>query len=115
MTEDTMEDMPPAPLKIMMNVANADRAFDFAQIPNHGIGLARLEFIINRMIGIHPRALLEYSRQSDDIRAEIDRRIAGYDDPVSFYVDKLAEGHCDHCRAVRTASGDRSPIGLQKQ
>ncbi len=90
--EDTLDDMPAAPLKIMMNVANADRAFDFAQIPNHGIGLARLEFIINRMIGIHPRALLEYSRQSDDIRAEIDRRIAGYDDPVSFYVDKLAEG-----------------------
>jgi len=91
-TEDTLGDMPPAPLKIMMNVANADRAFDFAQIPNHGIGLARLEFIINRMIGIHPRALLEYSRQSEEVRAEIDRRIAGYDDPVSFYVDKLAEG-----------------------
>ncbi|TVQ42009.1 MAG: phosphoenolpyruvate synthase [Wenzhouxiangella sp.] len=92
MAEDTLDDMPEAPLKIMMNVANADRAFDFAQIPNHGIGLARLEFIINRMIGIHPRALLEYDRQSDDIRAEIDRRIAGYGDPVSFYVDKLAEG-----------------------
>jgi pyruvate, water dikinase len=90
--EDTLDDMPEAPLKIMMNVANADRAFDFAQIPNHGIGLARLEFIINRMIGIHPRALLDYQRQSDDVRAEIDRRIAGYADPVSFYVDKLAEG-----------------------
>jgi pyruvate,water dikinase len=90
--EDTLDEMPEAPLKIMMNVANADRAFDFAQIPNHGIGLARLEFIINRMIGIHPRALLEYDRQGDDIRAEIDRRIAGYADPVSFYVDKLAEG-----------------------
>ena len=90
--EDTLDDMPEAPLKIMMNVANADRAFDFAQIPNHGIGLARLEFIINRMIGIHPRALLEYDRQSDDVRAEIDRRIAGYADPVSFYIDKLAEG-----------------------
>jgi len=90
--EDTLEDMPPAPLKIMMNVANADRAFDFAQIPNHGIGLARLEFIINRMIGIHPRALLDYRSQSDEIKAEIDRRIAGYADPVSFYVDKLAEG-----------------------
>ena len=91
-TEDTLDDMPEAPLKIMMNVANADRAFDFAQIPNHGIGLARLEFIINRMIGIHPRALLEYHRQSDDIRAEIDKRIAGYADPVTFYIDKLAEG-----------------------
>ncbi|MGY6587213.1 MAG: phosphoenolpyruvate synthase [Wenzhouxiangella sp.] len=91
-TEDTLDDMPEAPLKIMMNVANADRAFDFAQIPNHGIGLARLEFIINRMIGIHPRALLDYQRQGDDIRAEIDRRIAGYGDPVNFYVEKLAEG-----------------------
>ncbi|MFU8830981.1 MAG: phosphoenolpyruvate synthase [Wenzhouxiangella sp.] len=90
--EDTLSEMPEAPLKIMMNVANADRAFDFAQIPNHGIGLARLEFIINRMIGIHPRALLEYDRQPDEIRTEIDRRIAGYADPVSFYVDKLAEG-----------------------
>ncbi|AKS41911.1 phosphoenolpyruvate synthase [Wenzhouxiangella marina] len=90
--EDTLDEMPPAPLKIMMNVANADRAFDFAQIPNHGIGLARLEFIINRMIGIHPRALLEYSKQNEEVRAEIDRRIAGYADPVSFYVDKLAEG-----------------------
>jgi len=90
--EDTMDDMPEAPLKIMMNVANADRAFDFAQIPNHGIGLARLEFIINRMIGIHPRALLEYESQSDDVRVEIDRRIAGYADPVNFYIDKLAEG-----------------------
>src|SRR6056297_578351 len=91
-TEDTLGEMPPAPLKIMMNVANADRAFDFAQIPNHGIGLARLEFIINRMIGIHPRALLEYRDQSESIRAEIDRRIAGYDGTVEFYVDKLAEG-----------------------
>jgi len=90
--EDSMEEMPEAPLKVMMNVANPDRAFDFAQIPNHGIGLARLEFIINRMIGIHPRALLEYDQQSDDIKREIDRRIAGYADPISFYVDRLAEG-----------------------
>jgi len=91
-SEDSLDDMPEAPLKIMMNVANPDRAFDFALIPNHGIGLARLEFIINRMIGIHPLALLDYAGQSDEIRAEIDRRSAGYDDPVSFYVDKLAEG-----------------------
>ncbi len=91
-SEDSLDDMPEAPLKIMMNVANPDRAFDFALIPNHGIGLARLEFIINRMIGIHPLALLDYDGQSDEIKAEIDRRTAGYDDPVSFYVDKLAEG-----------------------
>jgi pyruvate,water dikinase len=91
-SEDSLDDMPEAPLKIMMNVANPDRAFDFALIPNHGIGLARLEFIINRMIGVHPLALLDYEGQSDEIKAEIDRRMAGYDDPVSFYVDKLAEG-----------------------
>jgi pyruvate, water dikinase len=91
-SEDSLGDMPEAPLKIMMNVANPDRAFDFAMIPNHGIGLARLEFIINRMIGIHPLALLRYDEQPEELRAEIDRRIAGYADPVSFYVDRLAEG-----------------------
>ena len=84
--------MPELPFKIMMNVGNPDRAFDFAQLPNAGVGLARLEFIINRMIGIHPRALLEYDQQSDDLKAVIDNQIAGYDDPVSFYVDKLTEG-----------------------
>jgi len=91
-SEDSLEDMPEAPVKLMMNVANPDRAFDFAQIPNHGIGLARLEFIINRMIGIHPRALLEYDQQSPELRAEIDKRIAGYDSPVDFYIDRLVEG-----------------------
>ncbi len=91
-SEDSLEDMPTAPVKLMMNVANPDRAFDFAQIPNHGIGLARLEFIINRMIGIHPRALLEYDQQTPELKAEIDKRIAGYDSPVDFYVDRLVEG-----------------------
>ena len=91
-SEDSLEEMPVAPVKLMMNVANPDRAFDFAQIPNHGIGLARLEFIINRMIGIHPRALLEYDKQSPELKAEIDKRIAGYDSPVDFYVDRLVEG-----------------------
>ncbi len=84
--------MPPAPLKIMMNVGNPERAFDFAQLPHQGIGLARLEFIIARQIGVHPKALLEYSKQSTDIRAQIDPLIAGYSDPVSFYVERLAEG-----------------------
>jgi len=84
--------MPPAPLKIMMNVGNPERAFDFAQLPHQGIGLARLEFIIARQIGIHPRALLEYAKQPADIRAKIDEISAGYKDPVSFYVDRLAEG-----------------------
>ena len=84
--------MPPAPLKIMMNVGNPERAFDFAQLPNQGIGLARLEFIIARQIGVHPRALLEYDRQPADLKAKIDEITAGYADPVSFYVDRLAEG-----------------------
>ena len=85
-------DMPEAPLKIMMNVANPERAFDFGQLPNAGIGLARLEMIIASHIGVHPRALLEYDSQSAELKAEIDQRIAGYDGPVAFYVDRLAEG-----------------------
>jgi len=89
---DDLQAMPPAPLKIMMNVGNPDRAFDFARIPNAGVGLARLEFIINRMIGVHPRALLEYADQSADIRAQIDVRMAGYANPVDYYVERLTEG-----------------------
>ena len=84
--------MPEAPLKIMMNVANPERAFDFGMLPNAGIGLARLEMIIASHIGVHPKALLEYSKQDADTKAKIDARIAGYADPVSFYVDRLAEG-----------------------
>ena len=86
------ETLPEPPVKLMMNVGNPERAFEFAQIPNHGIGLARLEFIIARMIGVHPLALLEYASQTAEVRAEIDARSAGYADPVTFYVDKLAEG-----------------------
>ncbi len=89
---DALENMPKPPLKIMMNVGNPDRAFDFAQIPNAGVGLARLEFIINRMIGVHPKALLEFDTLDADTRAEVSHKIAGYSDPVSFYVDRLAEG-----------------------
>ncbi len=84
--------MPEAPLKIMMNVANPERAFDFGQLPNAGIGLARLEMIIASHIGVHPLALLEYDRQDPDVRRKIDAKTAGYADPVSFYVDRLAEG-----------------------
>ncbi len=84
--------MPEAPLKIMMNVANPERAFDFGMLPNAGIGLARLEMIIASHIGVHPKALLEYAKQDAATKAKIDERIAGYADPVSFYVDRLAEG-----------------------
>lgn len=87
-----LENMPPAPLKIMMNVGNPERAFDFAQLPNQGIGLARLEFIIARQIGVHPKALLDFDNQPESIKAQIRPLMAGYADPVSFYVDRLAEG-----------------------
>src|SRR5690606_19984476 len=91
-TTTDLGNMPPAPLKIMMNVANPERAFDFGQLPNAGIGLARLEMIIASHIGIHPNALLDYDRQDAATKQRIDERIAGYSDPVGFYVDRLAEG-----------------------
>jgi pyruvate,water dikinase len=87
-----LDSLPEIPVKIMMNIGNPDRAFDFAGIPHRGVGLARLEFIINRMIGVHPRALLEFDKQSPELKETITQQIAGYPDPVSFYVDKLAEG-----------------------
>ncbi len=87
-----LESMPPAPMQLMLNVANPDRAFDFAAIPNHGVGLARIEFIINRMIGVHPKALLNYLSRSPALREQIDRRICGYEDPVTYYVERLAQG-----------------------
>lgn len=84
--------MPKAPAKIMMNVGNPELAFSFAHMPNDGIGLARMEFIINRQIGIHPHALLQFDKQDEDIQLQIRERIAGYSSPVNFYVDKIAEG-----------------------
>jgi len=90
--QNSIDAMPDLPFKIMMNVGNPDRAFDFAQLPNAGVGLARLEFIINRMIGVHPKALLNYDGLPLDIKESVDKRIAGYDDPVGFYVEKLVEG-----------------------
>ena len=87
-----LDKMPDSPVKLMMNVGNPELAFDFCQLPNEGVGLARLEFIINRQIGIHPKALLEFDRLPADLKATIQERIAGYASPVDFYVDKLAEG-----------------------
>ncbi len=88
----SVDELPLLPTKVMMNVGNPDRAFDFAQIPNEGVGLARLEFIINKMIGIHPKALLNFDAQSDELKAEIKQRIRGYKAPIDFYVSKLTEG-----------------------
>ena len=89
---NSIESMPKLPFKIMMNVGNPDRAFDFAQIPNEGIGLARLEFIINRMIGVHPKALLNIDSLPRETRAAVMARTAGYASPIEFYVEKLVEG-----------------------
>jgi pyruvate,water dikinase len=91
-TQIELDSLPDIPVKIMMNVGNPDRAFDFANIPHNGVGLARLEFIINRMIGVHPQALLDYDNLDDSTRAAVDDQMAGYSDPVGFFVDKLAEG-----------------------
>ncbi|MFQ3789666.1 phosphoenolpyruvate synthase [Halomonas sp. A29] len=88
----SVDSMPEIPFKIMMNVGNPDRAFSFASLPHAGIGLARLEFIINRMIGVHPKALLEYDTLPLDLQQTINLRTAGYASPVDFYVDKLVEG-----------------------
>ncbi|POA97914.1 phosphoenolpyruvate synthase [Chromobacterium sinusclupearum] len=87
-----LDKMPKAPVKIMMNVGNPELAFDFAQLPNEGVGLARMEFVINRQIGIHPKALLEFDKLSPELKETISDRIAGYASPVDFYVDKIAEG-----------------------
>ena len=91
-THIELDSLPEIPVKIMMNVGNPDRAFNFANIPNHGVGLARLEFIINRMIGVHPNALLQYDDLDKNTRDAIDEQMAGYEDPVTFFVEKLAEG-----------------------
>jgi pyruvate,water dikinase len=90
--EVALDRMPKCPTKIMMNVGNPELAFEFRRLPNDGVGLARLEFIINRNVGIHPKALLEFDRQPLDVRREIERRIAGYPGPTEFYVAKIAEG-----------------------
>ncbi len=89
---NNVDSMPDIPFKIMMNVGNPDRAFSFASLPNEGIGLARLEFIINRMIGVHPKALMDFDTLSPELQRSISKRIAGYASPVDFYVDKLVEG-----------------------
>ncbi|WWJ04544.1 phosphoenolpyruvate synthase [Erwinia aphidicola] len=87
-----VDEMPSLPLKIMMNVGNPDRAFDFACLPNEGVGLARLEFIINRMIGVHPKALLEFDQQTPELQQQIRALMKGFDDPVEFYIARLTEG-----------------------
>ncbi|WP_435938280.1 phosphoenolpyruvate synthase [Moraxella bovoculi] len=90
--KNSVASMPKLGFKVMMNVGNPDRAFDFAQIPNEGVGLARLEFIINRMIGVHPKALLNVDTLPQETQVQVFERIAGYNSPVEFYINKLIEG-----------------------
>jgi pyruvate,water dikinase len=89
---NSISNMPEIPVGIMMNIGNPDRAFDFQALPNAGVGLARLEFIINRMIGIHPKAILNIDELPPEVESTVRRRISGYPSPVDFYVEKLAEG-----------------------
>jgi len=90
--ENSVESMPDLQFKLMMNVGNPDRAFDFQTLPNEGVGLARLEFIINRMIGVHPKALLNFDSLPQDIKQIVEKRISGYASPIDFFIDKLVEG-----------------------
>jgi pyruvate,water dikinase len=87
-----LDQLPSIPVKIAMNVGNPELAFDFQRLPNAGIGLARLEFIIARMIGIHPKAALAYPKLPEEIRTQVEAHASGYPDPASFYVEKLTEG-----------------------
>ncbi|MBO67617.1 MAG: phosphoenolpyruvate synthase [Acidiferrobacteraceae bacterium] len=103
--EIKVDSMPRISTKITMNVGNPDRAFDFQRLPNTGVGLARLEFIIANMIGIHPKALIDYDKMPSDTREHIDKIIAGYNSPIAFYTEKLAEGI-----ATITAAFSPSPV-----
>ena len=104
-TFSEVSDLPEIPVKIMMNVGNPSRAFDFASIPNAGVGLARLEFIINNTIGIHPKALLQFDSLPNDIKDEIMKRTSCYNSPVDFYIQKLTEGI-----STIAASFSKSPV-----
>ncbi|MTI64630.1 phosphoenolpyruvate synthase [Methylophaga sp.] len=89
---EELDNMPELPVKIMMNVGNPDRAFSFAQLPHKGVGLARLEFIINNMIGIHPKALMNADQMEGEVKQAIVERTTAYGDPVEFYISRIAEG-----------------------
>lgn len=89
---EELDKMPELPVKIMMNVGNPDRAFSFAQLPHRGVGLARLEFIINNMIGIHPKALMNADKMEGEVKQAIKERTTAYGDPVEFYISRITEG-----------------------
>ena len=108
-----LDRMPPSPTKIMMNVGNPELAFEFRRLPNEGVGLARLEFIINKNVGIHPKALIELDRQTPELQREIRERIAGYASPTEFYVEQDRRRRGDDRRRVLAEEGDRAAVRLQ--
>jgi pyruvate,water dikinase len=91
-TSQDRGEMPKCPVKITMNIGNPELAFDFQALPNWGVGLARLEFVINNMIGVHPKAVLEYPNLPTELKGEVERAARGYRDPRAFFVEKLTEG-----------------------
>ena len=108
-------EMPYCPIKIMMNIGNPQLAFDFAQMPNSGVGLARLEFIINNNIGVHPKAILDYPNIDPDLKKAVESVARGHASPRAFYVDKLAEGIATIAAAFWPKTRDRAAVGLQVQ
>jgi pyruvate,water dikinase len=108
-----LDSLPPITTKIMMNVGNPDRAFDFASIPHRGVGLARLEFIINRMIGVHPRALLEFDQLPADLQQTIRRQMSGYAIRCRSISKSCAKASGTIAAGVRAGAGDRALVGLQ--
>lgn len=92
LSHDEIDQMPELPFKIMMNVGNPDRAMSFSSLPNKGVGLARLEFIINRMVAVHPKALLNFDKLQGELKDQVARQIAGYASPEDYFVDKVVEG-----------------------
>jgi pyruvate,water dikinase len=91
-TTESYADMPPIPVKIAMNIGNPQLAFDFQSLPNAGVGLARLEFVINNNIGIHPKAVIDYPNLPADLKAKIEHATRGYADPRTFFMEKMTEG-----------------------
>ena len=99
----------------MMNVGTPDQAFAFSRLPNAGVGLARLEFIINNQIGVHPKALLEFDRLDEPLRSKINDAIGAYRTPREFFLTPGCGGSCDHCCRLCATPGDRAHVGLQVQ
>ena len=108
-------ELPYCPVKIMMNVGNPQLAFDFAQMPNSGVGLARLEFIINNNIGVHPKAILDYPNIDSDLKKAVESVARGHASPARVLRRQAGRGHRDDRRRVLAQAGDRAPVGLQEQ